>query len=572
MSQYKTPDVYVREKSILPPSVAEVATAIPAFIGYTTAQDQEDSTKALFENMPVRIKSMVEFEGHFGGPHQEGFTVIPNSTGGFDIFESDDDTDNTNDTNNPLIAAKFFLYQAVSHFFSNGGGACYIVSVGLAKNGLIDAKDKFVAAINLLNKVDEVTLISSPESIGLDKVDHYEVQNTALKHAAKRMDRFGLVDVQMQGPQSGRSESENDAQELRANITQGLKYGGAYYPYLQTNIARSYAEESVKVHSSVPVVINNTPSYSLEVFLGAKDSTAIMSVIDDNYTYTLGDVTHVAHVDQVYIKATAGQYYSLKGLYEVEFDSTNKQFKKKESGTYFAAANLMYGEPTGGVHKLSDLGDPNYPFASAEVYNMVKSRLAKNYLVLPPSPAVAGAIAKTDKERGVWKAPANVALAQVLAPVLAIDNDDQKNLNVDATSGKSINAIRSFVGKGTLVWGARTLAGNDNEWRYVSVRRLFNTVEESIQKATHFAVFEPNTPFTWLKLKTMIESYLENLWRAGAFFGETPEQAFFVNVGLGQTMTEDDINNGIMNIEIGLAAVRPAEFIVLTFSHKSIEG
>jgi phage tail sheath protein FI len=97
-------------------------------------------------------------------------------------------------------------------------------------------------------------------------------------------------------------------------------------------------------------------------------------------------------------------------------------------------------------------------------------------------------------------------------------------------------------------------------------------VEESIQKASAFAVFEPNTPFTWLKLKTMIESYLENLWKQGAFFGESSSQAYFVNVGLGQTMTADDINNGIMHIQIGLAAVRPAEFIVLTFSHKSLES
>ena len=123
-----------------------------------------------------------------------------------------------------------------------------------------------------------------------------------------------------------------------------------------------------------------------------------------------------------------------------------------------------------------------------------------------------------------------------------------------------------------MVWVARTLAGNDNEWRYVSVRRLFNTVEESVKKATYFAVFESNTPFTWLKIKTMIESYLEGLWRQGALFGESADQAYFVNVGLGQTMTEDDINNGIMHVEIGIAAVRPAEFIILTFSHKSLES
>jgi phage tail sheath protein FI len=159
-----------------------------------------------------------------------------------------------------------------------------------------------------------------------------------------------------------------------------------------------------------------------------------------------------------------------------------------------------------------------------------------------------------------------------VGPNTDIDHFEQEDLNVDVVAGKSINAIRSFIGKGTLIWGARTLAGNDNEWRYVPVRRLFNMVEESIQKGTAFAVFEPNTPFTWLKVSSMISSYLEGLWKQGALFGTSPEEAFFVNIGLGQTMTENDILNGRMNVEIGIAAVRPAEFIILTFSHKSISG
>ncbi|MBQ4863485.1 phage tail sheath family protein [Pseudoalteromonas sp. MMG013] len=479
MSQYKTPDVYVREKSILPPSVAEVATAIPAFIGYSTKI--EDINGESIVQKPIRIKSMIEFEANFGGAYQESFMLkSKNDTNtAFKVISLDAGGAEVNGA----PAAQYFLYQAVSHFFANGGGACYVVAVGEAGNGL--SKADFETAVAGLNKVDEVTLISTPESIGLGAVDHYSVQNKSLAHAESRMDRFALVDVQMQMVKTATGDFDiaTDSTMLRSSITAGLQYGASYYPYLQTTVARSYNESNVNVY------------------------------IDD--------------------------------------------------GT---------GTDTFNIVSMADLGDDAAVDYNAQTYNLVKAELGKNYLVLPPSPAVAGAIAKTDKDRGVWKAPANVALSQVLAPKVAIDNDDQKNLNVDATSGKSINAIRSFVGKGTLVWGARTLAGNDNEWRYVSVRRLFNTVEESIQKATHFAVFEPNTPFTWLKLKTMIESYLENLWRAGAFFGETPEQAFFVNVGLGQTMTEDDINNGIMNIEIGLAAVRPAEFIVLTFSHKSIEG
>ena len=135
-----------------------------------------------------------------------------------------------------------------------------------------------------------------------------------------------------------------------------------------------------------------------------------------------------------------------------------------------------------------------------------------------------------------------------------------------------MNALRSFTGKGILVWGARTLAGNDNEWKYVPVRRFFNMVEESVEKATAQFVFEPNDANTWVKVRAMIENFLILQWRAGALAGAKPEQAFYVRVGLGETMTADDILNGIMNIEIGMAAVRPAEFIVLKFSHKMQEA
>ncbi|MFB3131209.1 MAG: phage tail sheath family protein, partial [Rhodothermales bacterium] len=206
------------------------------------------------------------------------------------------------------------------------------------------------------------------------------------------------------------------------------------------------------------------------------------------------------------------------------------------------------------------------------VHAQIKTALGAERVTLPPSPAMAGIYARVDRERGVWKAPANVSVASVISLTKTITNQDQDNLNIDATSGKSINAIRSFTGRGTLVWGARTLAGNDNEWRYVPVRRLFIMIEESTQKATAFAVFEPNDAGTWLKVKAMIESYLYGLWQQGALAGSTPETAYFVNVGLGKTMTTQDILEGRMIVEIGIAAVRPAEFIILRFSHKMQEA
>ena len=206
--------------------------------------------------------------------------------------------------------------------------------------------------------------------------------------------------------------------------------------------------------------------------------------------------------------------------------------------------------------------------ANPQLYNQFLAEMQKQTVKLPPSSSVAGVYARVDNERGVWKAPANASLMGVKKLLTPITNDDNDFLNIDAGSGKSVNAIRFFTGKGTLVWGARTLAGNDNEWKYVSVRRFFNFAEESIKKGTERFVFEPNDANTWVKVKAMIENFLINQWRAGALAGAKAEDAFFVKVGLGQTMTAQDILEGKLIIEIGMAVVRPAEFIILRFSHK----
>jgi phage tail sheath protein FI len=198
----------------------------------------------------------------------------------------------------------------------------------------------------------------------------------------------------------------------------------------------------------------------------------------------------------------------------------------------------------------------------ANIVTAIKRELS----LTPPSGTVAGVYAFVDRTRGVWKAPANVSIQG--EPAEQIDFFEQEELNVDVTGGKSINAIRSFTGLGTLIWGARTLAGNDNEWRYVPVRRFFNMVEESVKKSTHWAVFEPNDANLWTKVKGMIENYLIQKWRDGALAGATPADAFYVKVGLPLTMTAQDILEGKLIIEIGMAVVRPAEFIILKFSHK----
>jgi phage tail sheath protein FI len=211
-------------------------------------------------------------------------------------------------------------------------------------------------------------------------------------------------------------------------------------------------------------------------------------------------------------------------------------------------------------------------FLQMPVIKNIAESLQSKFFILPPCGAIAGVYASVDGSRGVFKAPANVSLNAVVGPTAQITISENDDLNVDVTAGKSINAIRAFAGKGTLVWGSRTLAGNDNEWRYVPVRRFFIFAEESIKKATEPFVFEPNDANTWAKVKSMISNFLTLQWRDGALQGAKPDQAFYVKIGLGETMTAQDILEGRMIVEIGMAVVRPAEFIILRFAHKLPEA
>lgn len=266
------------------------------------------------------------------------------------------------------------------------------------------------------------------------------------------------------------------------------------------------------------------------------------------------------------LKYGAAYYPNLKSALNFGYDSSSVTITQTNSYIGTGTSNpAIVNVVNGSTLNAISTADPS-------LHRAILSEISKLYITVPPSGAIAGVFARVDSQRGVWKAPANVDIRSAIGPAVKVSHEQQASLNVDASSGKSINVIRSFTGKGTLVWGARTLAGNDNEWRYVPVRRLFIFIEESVKKATEFVVFEPNDANTWLRVKTMIENFLTKLWRDGALAGAKPEEAFFVRIGLGITMTAQDILEGRMNVEIGLAAVRPAEFIILKFSHKLQES
>jgi phage tail sheath protein FI len=468
MATYKTPDVYVEEISILPASVAEVETAVPAFIGYTkkAKKVRDDDLKLV----PTRITSMAEYKQYFGETDALSFSVDL-------VEESVSHAISVQPITAPTLTYK--MYYCMEMFFANGGGPCYIVSVGSMSDAIAKGNDSsgLQGGLKVLEKEDEPTIIVMPDATSLGTKAHFfDLMNASLGQSKKLQDRFSVIDIY-----------NEDTADFRNSITSDLdyvKYGAAYHPWLETSLSFAYDENSVSI------------------------------------------------------------------------------------GTHLDDAGAAPGTDLSG----KKLGDDEIKVQNNALYNKIIEELLKLRVTLPPGSAIAGVYARVDGSRGVWKAPANVSLLSVVKPTKKITSDDQEDLNVDATAGKSINAIRAFTGKGTLVWGARTLAGNDNEWRYVPVRRFFNMVEESVKKSTYWAVFEPNDANTWIKVKSMIENYLIQKWRDGALAGSKPEQAFFVKVGLGITMTAQDILEGRMNVEIGMAAVRPAEFIILKFSHKMQEA
>lgn len=474
-----TPGVYVQEIPSLPPSVAEVETAIPAFIGYTEKADKLAAGDLIM--IPTKISSLAEFTVIYGGPPAEtddSISITVNDAGN-SLYDVKFTYDNTK-------RSKYNLYYSLQSFFDNGGGTCFIVSADTYASAAGAVKEADLTnGLDKVKDVDEVTLLVIPEAPNIDTAapaSYTKVVQAMISQASNPdlRDRFALIDPYKVTPKSKTytdGDLDKDVKFIRDSTVgaESDRYAAAYFPNLITAYAHKYDFGNLKV---------------------------------DTYTLAAG--------------ATA---------------------------TVVIAA-----------------GDKMSKFAGSVFYNKVEAMLSNEWVVIPPSGAMAGLYTRVDDTKGVWKAPANETVLSVVAPYIDISSRQQESLNIDPNSGKSINVIRTFPGYGTLVWGARTLNGNDNEWKYISVRRFFNMVEESIKKSSQWAVFEPNTISTWIKVSAMIENYLFVKWRDGALAGSKPEQAFYVRVGLGTTMTALDILEGRMNVEIGMAVSRPAEFIVLKFT------
>ncbi len=208
--------------------------------------------------------------------------------------------------------------------------------------------------------------------------------------------------------------------------------------------------------------------------------------------------------------------------------------------------------------------DTNYA-ALYHPWLTVFDTLDKKNISIPPSGSMLGIYARSDNTRGVHKAPANEVVRGCVGLDCQFNTGEQ-----DIFNPKGVNLIRAFAGQGIRVWGARTATSNSS-WKYINVRRLFIFIEESIKANTNWAVFEPNDEVLWVRVQRTISVFLTNLWRNGSLAGSSPEEAFFVHIGR-DTMSQDDIDNGRLICVIGVAPVKPAEFVIFRISQKTADA
>jgi hypothetical protein len=518
-SNIKTPGVYINELNAFPNSVVAVATAIPAFIGYTPQASYEGKSYA---NIPQKISSFAEFQAIYCLPdpappapptkqYTPQYYLVAQKA-----KPADSDYMIINGVYYSILPDPntiYYLYNSVQLFYQNGGADAYIVSVGKygPASGSTSAPGAQIinpnvhladltAGLYLLLNEEEPTMYICPEATLLPVADNATLMQEMLLQCTQTQSTICVFDV-IGGRNPDPIMYTNDITTFRNNTgVQGLSYGTAYYPFI---------------------------------------GTTTMQNSDIDYTNLFGgDIKQLAPI----INPASSPDPVLT--------------------TILANIETPSGPP------LTVTQYNNSLLNASKLYASIIKHVLYDANILPPSGAMAGVMTTIDNQEGVWQAPANTSIVGAVSLPIRLSETQQANLNVDAVSGKSINAIRFFNGIGILIWGARTLDGNSQDWRYLPVRRTLIMLEQSCKLAAHPYVFQPNDKNTWEAVKAMIGSFLTTIWKEGGLQGASAADAFSVDCGLGTTMTSDDLLNGFMKVMVKVAVVHPAEFIIITFQQQ----
>jgi phage tail sheath protein FI len=551
---YQHPGVYINEVAGGSKPIEGVGTSTAAFIGFTPAGPA---------NKPIRVTSWLEFSRVFGDPD-------PNVKTG------------------PYLPHAY-LAHAVNGFFANGGGTCYIVRLGtddyggvpqIALNAADAAKGelfRFVRRTLVRDKDGKIVLgkDGNPQELPAPDPEEDKTKDPGIAIAVTPDDAAAKpaangdttpATIPTYTVKVTDAAGGDNAEQEYAGVT--VVPGPKYLAHVINGDPKRLVDvkeigTTLSLGDRV-IAEGGAPSLTLD-WPDPPDLTTLPAegpddVVGDPLHGTgLGglagtdEITMLAVPDLMAMQPSADDVRTVHGA--LNTFCSNGQIKR-----------MAILDPPPGLNKQDifawreDSATPASPFAVLYwPWIEVHDPFTGGRIPVPPCGHMAGVWAGTDSDRGVHKAPANVAVNGLLGVASEINDGDQDLLNP-----AGINCIRSFAGRGVRVWGARTLS-DDPEWRYLNVRRLFNYVSASILKGTQWAVFEPNDEFLWGQLRVSVGNFLMGVWRGGALFGSTPDQAFFVKCD-ASTNPPDLIEAGQVNIQIGVAPVKPAEFVIFQIS------
>jgi hypothetical protein len=506
----KTPNPTTLNQTAAPQgAITPVPTAIPAFIGYTP---QAVYLGQPCNGLPVKVASFAEFESIFGPP-QPGYPQY--YLGPVSDAAATADSLNFNGHNYQLLpdpATVYYLYNSVRLFYENGGDAAYIVSMG----GYGPPSAGGPEGLSLINP--NVQLYDLVRGLGAlmtaqDATMYICPDATSLSLA----DNAGLMQAMLL--QCSQMQTAISIFDII-----GAKYPD---PVLYTNDITTFRAGTGETGLSFGAA-----------YYPFVDSSILQSG-DINYTNLFGgDVSRLAPL------------------------LSPPEYPDPATAAVLAAIENPPSPPL----PVADYN--NQLLAASNTYTLIMYAVLADANLLPAGGAMAGIMTYVDYNNGVWQAPANVQVADAVSLPINLTDTQQSFLNVDAVTGKSVNAIRSFAGKGILVWGARTLDGSSNDWRYIPVRRTIIMIEQSCKAALQAYVFAPNDATTWSAVVSAINSFLTGLWQQGGLQGASPSSAFNVSCGLGSTMTVNDILNNIMKVSIMVAVLHPAEFLTIVLEQQ----
>lgn len=574
MAEYLSPGVYVEEFDSGPTPMQGVGTSTGGFIGV--------AEKGPSIGAPVFVTGPADFTRKFGGY---------------------------------LHGTEFgdyrFLAHAVNHFFANGGSKAFVMRVvppdaTIAKAKCLEGKEGTIeiSARNEGSWGNSVTV--SFEASSSSKTQILEDLGEG-KYRLKSVAGFDVGDVvELEG--SGKSQFSVVTNVTGNNVTFSKPFEGevvdtGLLPKIvvktcEMNVVveegetvEKYADVSFNVLS--PLFIEKVMAKSEIVRLTAKPVEGAVAPIDvvkqvfggkgsevkvtlsggaNGTAAALTDADFIGKDEgpgsrtgiQAFLDNTDVNIIAVPGVTSPDVQLSLVSHCEKLASRFAVLDVPMTAKTVPDILQHRDIVDSDY-CAMYHPWIKVFDPLDKKDTFIPPSGSVMGIFARSDSNRGVHKAPANEVLANCTGLYANYNVIEQDLLNP-----KGVNLIRKFPGAGIRVWGART-ASSKPLWKYVNVRRLFIYIEESIKANTNWVVFEPNDVALWSRVKRTVEIFLEGIWRTGALVGASPSEAFFVDVG-PNTMSKDDIDNGRLICTIGVAPVKPAEFVIFRITQKTEEA